>query len=232
MSKHDKAVLAGVLVFLAPFFLIPSVYNGFVNVTNEHAFIMSGVKFAILATFGEVLGQRIRIGSWSLTGFGVIPKMVVWFILGTMIKAAFVIFSVGDPVLLKKFIDSPSPLVIAFSISMGLNLIFAPIFMTLHKITDLHIADHKGALVALIKPINMAQKFSQIDWQVQYGFVFKKSIPFFWIPAHTITFMLPSNFQVLFAASLGVALGVILAIAGGQNKPQKLDVKPETEVAA
>jgi hypothetical protein len=47
-----------------------------------------------------------------------------------------------------------------------------------------------------------------------WGFVFKKTIPFFWIPAHTITFLLPPDVQVLFAALLGIALGTILAVAG------------------
>lgn len=36
------------------------------------------------------------------------------------------------------------------------------------------------------------------------------SLMVFWIPVHTITFMIPENWRVLFAAVLGVALGVIL----------------------
>ncbi|WP_220458144.1 hypothetical protein [Vibrio diabolicus] len=138
------------------------------------ALLCLGLNSQYLATFGEVLGQRIRTGAWSIKGFGVIPKMIVWYVLGVLIKAAFVVFSVGAPVVLNKFLPEAGPLATAFSISLGLNLIFAPIFMTLHKITDLHIADHHGSMVALIKPINMAQKFSQIDWNTQYGFVFKK----------------------------------------------------------
>ena len=224
MNNTDKAVLIGVLAFLSPFFVFDSVYQAFITITDQHGFAMSGVKFAILATFGEVLGQRIRTGSWSIKGFGVIPKMIVWYVLGVLIKAAFVVFAVGDPVVLNKFLPDAGLLLTAFSISLGLNLIFAPIFMTLHKITDLHIADHHGSMVALIKPINMAQKFSQIDWNTQYGFVFKKTIPLFWIPAHTITFLLPPAFQVVFAASLGVALGVILALAGGRPKTEALTV--------
>ena len=48
---------------------------------------------------------------------------------------------------------------------------------------------------------------------MQWNFVFKKTIPFFWIPAHTLTFCLPADLQVLFAAICGVALGLILSIA-------------------
>jgi hypothetical protein len=54
----------------------------------------------------------------------------------------------------------------------------------------------------------------KIDWQVMWGFVFKKTLPLFWIPAHTVTFLLPEMHRVLFAALLGIVLGTILAIAG------------------
>jgi len=39
------------------------------------------------------------------------------------------------------------------------------------------------------------------------------TIPFFWIPAHTITFLLPGEYRILFAAVLGIVLGVFLAVA-------------------
>ena len=49
-------------------------------------------------------------------------------------------------------------------------------------------------------------------------FCFQKTIPFFWIPAHTITFILPQDYRVLFAAVLGIALGVLLAIASLKSR--------------
>ena len=58
----------------------------------------------------------------------------------------------------------------------------------------------------------------RINWNVQWNFVFKKTIPFFWIPAHTITFLLPEDYQVAFAALLGIALGVILSFAAIKGK--------------
>jgi ABC-type phosphate/phosphonate transport system permease subunit len=64
----------------------------------------------------------------------------------------------------------------------------------------------------------MTEIITNLNWKVQWSFVFKKTIPFFWYPAHTITFLLPQNFQVLFAAFLGVALGVILSIANLKKK--------------
>jgi len=53
-----------------------------------------------------------------------------------------------------------------------------------------------------------------IDWSRMWNFVFKKTIPFFWIPAHTITFLLPAQYRTAFAALLSVALGILLGIAG------------------
>ena len=94
-----------------------------------------------------------------------------------------------------------------------MNTIFAPVFMTFHKITDAHIAACDGSLKALVTPIPMAERFTAINWQAQWGFVFKKTIPFFWYPAHTITFLLPAEQRVLFAALLGIVLGVLLAIS-------------------
>ncbi|GAB1473896.1 hypothetical protein MASR2M69_13370 [Bacteroidota bacterium] len=40
-------------------------------------------------------------------------------------------------------------------------------------------------------------------------FVVGKTIPLFWIPAHTITFLLPDTYKVIFAASLSIVLGLI-----------------------
>ena len=52
----------------------------------------------------------------------------------------------------------------------------------------------------------------KIDWDGFINFVCLKTIPFFWIPAHTITFILPAEYRVLSAAFLGIALGLLVAI--------------------
>jgi hypothetical protein len=90
--------------------------------------------------------------------------------------------------------------------------------MTVHKITDLHILSKGGTIKGLFTPIHFGKILSGMNWDVQWNFVFKKTIPFFWYPAHTITFLLPVEFQVLFAALLGIALGTILALAGMKRK--------------
>ena len=166
---------------------------------------------------------------YNRKGFGLFPRAVVWGFLGITIKIAFVIFAKGTPAFLE-YLDlkntaeimkgdfSFEKLLIAFSISTAMNLIYAPVMMTLHKITDAHIISNSGNIKALIKKIKFAEILQNIDWQTHWHFVLKKTIPFFWIPAHTITFLMPSEFRVLFAALLGIVLGLILAFAGLKKK--------------
>jgi len=85
--------------------------------------------------------------------------------------------------------------------------------MTVHKITDTHIQNNNGTFSGFFKPMKTENILAGIDWKMHWGFVLKKSIPLFWIPAHTVTFLLPPDFQILFAAILGIVLGVLLAFA-------------------
>jgi len=145
---------------------------------------------------------------------------------------AFIIFATGVPNFLQylgvenatevmKQPFSSTKLLMSFSISAAMNLIYAPVLMTAHKITDTHIVENNGSLTAIFKPINVSRIITTMDWKVQWEFVFKKTIPLFWIPAHTITFLLPQDFQILFAAKLGIILGVFLAIAAVMGKNKK-----------
>ena len=107
----------------------------------------------------------------------------------------------------------PEKVLCAFMISVMMNTTFGPVFMTIHKITDTHILNCRGRLRALITPIPFGEILSGLNWKVQWNFVFKKTIPLFWIPAHTITFLLNPQHQVLFATFLGIALGIFLSVA-------------------
>jgi hypothetical protein len=235
MKKQDWIVILIVVVVLASFF-IPATgfFAWFEASTAAHPFIMAFFKFAILATFGEMLALRIRKGVYNEKGFGIVPRMMVWGFLGMCIAMAMIIFKSGVPSFLEVVggcekgslaaIFKASELTwgklgIAFAVSVLMNTIFAPVMMTFHKCTDIHILDNGGTVRGLLRPMHMREIFAnKINWDVQWNVVFKKTIPLFWFPAHTITFILPSTFQVLFAALLGVALGLILALAGGSKK--------------
>ena len=50
--------------------------------------VMSFVKFAILATLGEMLGLRTSTGVYHNKTFGIIPRMVIWGVLGVLLAIA------------------------------------------------------------------------------------------------------------------------------------------------
>ncbi len=225
MQRNDIQICLSVCAIVAVCAIIPGFLDRFIAVTGAAPYLMSFAKFALLATFGECIGLRITTGVYNRPGFGILPKAVVWGFLGVGIKAAFTIFATGTPNVLAelglpvsvatlKTGDFPLRLLTAFCISVAINSIFAPVFMTLHKITDIHIAGTGGTIKGLFSPIAFGRILSELNWNSLWGFVFKKTIPFFWYPAHTITFLLPPHFQVVFAALLGIVLGVILAFAG------------------
>lgn len=230
MNKIVKDILfaLAVAVFFIPFFMSDAVFNWYVNFNLHHAMVMSFIKFAVLATLGEVIGLRIKTGNYSANGFGILPRAVIWGLLGLTIKLAFVVFASGVPVFMQKMglenalevMSQPfsaSKLLVAFSISAAMNLIYAPVMMTLHRITDTHIVAYGGKLKCLLQPIAFGRIMKELDWGMQWDFVFKKTIPFFWIPAHTITFLMPAEYRVLFAALLGIVLGILLAVAANKK---------------
>ncbi|MFP4024116.1 MAG: Mpv17/PMP22 family protein [Thiohalospira sp.] len=224
MKKKDIIFIICLILLFLPFFISEKVFHFYDTFNKQHGMITSFIKFAFLATLGESIGLRIRNGVYNKKGFGLIPRAIVWGFLGLTIKMAFVIFATGTPQFLaylgfeKAVVAmagsfSSLKLLVAFSISAAMNLIYAPVMMTLHKITDAHIINNGGTVKGLFKQIKFGKIMVNMDWSVQWNFVFKKTIPFFWIPAHTITFLLPPHYQVLFAAVLGIVLGVLLAMA-------------------
>ena len=232
MKKNDFIFIGAIIIFFLPFFVSDNLNNYYKDFNHTHGMIMAFIKFAILATLGEVIGLRIRTGRYYKDGFGILPRAIYWGIFGLTIKMAFIIFATGVPNFLQylgvenatevmKQPFSSTKLLMSFSISAAMNLIYAPVLMTAHKITDTHIVENNGSLTAIFKPINVSRIITTMDWKVQWEFVFKKTIPLFWIPAHTITFLLPQDFQILFAAILGIILGVFLAIAAVMGKNKK-----------
>jgi hypothetical protein len=74
MKRSDIVVLGVIIIVLLPFFIFPSVFNTYKEINATHAYLMSFFKFAILATFGECLGLRMRSGSYNKKGFGIMPR--------------------------------------------------------------------------------------------------------------------------------------------------------------
>lgn len=222
--RNDLLFATGFVLFFLPFFLFDKVFETYYRFNLEHGLVMSFIKFSILATAGEVIGLRIKTGRYYAKGFGLLPRAIVWGFLGITLYMAFAVFSTGTPQLLMKIgmADAATVLsgelgwrkvLVSFSIATALNLFYAPVLMIFHKITDTHIMETGGTVKGLFSPLEFPRILREINWNVQWNFIFKRTIPLFWIPAQTITFLLPEEYRILFAAFLGIVLGVILAVA-------------------
>lgn len=224
MKASDVTVGLGIALVLGLFVLVPGVFDSFNNFSRDHDFLMSFVKFGVLCTLGESIALRITSGCYHRSGFGLVPRFLVWGVMGLIINSAFIIYAMGVPHLVAALgiplpVDSlaggyfPHRLGMAFCISVLNNFLFAPVFMTAQGVLAVHIGQTGGTLTGFFSTINVSRILQEIDWSMLFGYVFKKTLPFFWVPCHTITFILPTELRVLFAAALGVVLGIILAFA-------------------
>ncbi|MGQ9845931.1 MAG: hypothetical protein ACUVQP_00300 [Bacteroidales bacterium] len=235
MKKKDlifSLVFVVIVLPFLPFAFLKNFQKLFLY--NENYWLYTSfLKFALLATLGEVIGLRIRTGNYTEKGFGLVPRMIVWGFLGITIKIAFVVFAAGIPTLIEKYFGILGAnqsmafkdifeasenglggvrLLTAFLISTFMNLTYAPVMMTFHKITDMHIIQNGGSLSKCFSPIPFRKIFPTINWDMQWNFIFKKTIPIFWIPMQTINFLVASEYRVVIAAFLGIILGVLLSV--------------------
>ncbi len=202
------------MLFVIIFLLYRPTHELFVRATNYHPYIMGFLKVAILATFGEILSLRLKNGSYKLP-VGVLYRMVVWGFLGMCFVFTFELFFSGTKVLLSKgllaFPQRYERFFHAFYSSLLMNLIFAPTFMALHRITDTFIEMGQGKFRKIFS-LKISDVVKAINWSKFVEFVILKTIPLFWIPAHTFTFLLPSTYRVLSAALLSIILGLLLSL--------------------
>lgn len=206
------------LIAVICFLLIPAGFEIIARLSQTHIYLMAFIKFAILATMGELLATRIQEGYWRRPA-GLLWRSVIWGFLGILIALVFFLYATGVAgALAKGLLPSPgeqglaSQFNYALSTSILMNLLFAPTFMAFHRITDTYIDLGNGSLREIVQ-VKRSDVLDQVDWNGFISFVVCKTIPFFWIPAHTITFMLPAEHRVIAAAFLSIALGAILASA-------------------
>ena len=148
MRLHkDLFFLLGITCFFLPFFIFKGLFEAYYQFNLEHGLLTSFVKFFFLATLGELIGLRIKTGKYYYKGFGLFPRAIVWGFLGITLYMAFAIFASGTPVLLEKMgFDGAPAILVSFSIATVLNLFYAPVLFTFHKITDTHILENGGTI--------------------------------------------------------------------------------------
>ena len=195
----------------------------FEELTENYPYMMGFVKVSILATMGELLANRIAKGHYKGI-YGLPYRFIVWGFLGCVFVVIFPIFYEGvyqvQQASLLPFISHDyfgGLLLTAFFTSAFMNLFFAPTFMALHRVTDTYIDLGQGKFKQIIK-VKLDDCITHINWNRFISFVVLKTIPLFWIPMHTITFLLKEEYRILLAASLSIALGVLLSLASKRNK--------------
>jgi len=62
MKKQDLIFILCVVIFFLPFFVSDEVFNFYVGYNKAHGMVTSFIKFAVLATLGEIIGLRLKSG--------------------------------------------------------------------------------------------------------------------------------------------------------------------------
>lgn len=215
MKKGDF-LWALALCAIAAFLVVPGTRVVFVELTTAHPYLVGFAKFFVLATMGELLARRILTGSWSAPK-GWIFRSLIWGFLGMAIVLVFEVFSAGVAGAMAKSLlpGRGSKLIHAFFVSAVMNLTFGPAMMLFHRMTDtfLDMKCEGPGVRAGVRDVA-----GKVDWQGFINFNLLKTIPFFWIPAHTLVFLLPPVYRIMAAAALSIALGAFLAF--GKRGPQ------------
>ena len=174
--------------------------NWYVDLVKEYPIYSAMIQFALLGTLGDVFSkwmQRKRIFlpyKWSI----IFLKMLEWAFLAITIKYAFVGFQgFVDALISHNLVPELGVFGRAFTVSVTMNLQFGLLLVILHRYLDNLIAQ-------------------QNNWKnIDKGMF---SLVWFWIPAHTITFMLDKPYQIGLAAVWSVVLGFILGYYNRGNK--------------
>ena len=188
MKKGDFVWIAALLVWVL-ILVVPSSRALFISVTDAHPYAGGFIKFAILASMGDMLGIRVIKGEW-IAPKGLMYKALVWGIIGLMVTLVFTVFMGGAAAAQAsgKLPFNGSILAQAFFGSSIMNVTFGPMMMVFHRFTDMYIdskCDNKEVKVT------MRELIEKNDWNSLVEFSWLKTCPFFWIPAHTIVFLLP-----------------------------------------
>ena len=170
---------------------------------------MGFAKFALLATAGELIAAFLAKGSFTLP-VKLLWRFIIWGLIGVWITFMMKVYGAAVAALMAggTLPGGSNAFLRALYTSVIMNTTFGPTFMAVHKCTDKLLA-----LRAQKQPAGLKAVVTGIDWSTFAGFTIAKTVPFFWIPAHTVTFLLPAEYQVIMAAALSVALGVILTLA-------------------
>ena len=166
--------------------------NSYIELVKAYPIYSAMIQFAVLGTLGDVISKWMQQGKiflpykWTI----IILKMIEWAVIAITIKYAFVGFQgFVDSLIEHQLVPELGKFGRAFTVSATMNLQYGLFLVFFHRFLDNLIARQKN--------------WTNID----KGML---SLIWFWIPAHTVTFMLDKPYQIGLAAIWSVVLGIIL----------------------
>jgi hypothetical protein len=200
--------VAGLYMLAITAFLILAT-DTFVAWTKAYPYWMGFNKVALLATWGECLRHRISSGRWLPDKIA--WRFIVWGLFGIWFTAAFPFVDGGVKAITASGLW-PN-LWASFSMSLWINVFsgYAFVMMFIHYWIDDMLKN--GFFLAPWHMFFGGGVIPDDGRRRRWAKVVMRSIVFFWIPAHTITFSLPPTWRVICAAYLAVFLGLILSFA-------------------
>ena len=162
--------------------------NWYVELVTAQPILTAMAQFAVLGTLGDAVSHWIvKRKIFSPYDFKtLILKIIEWSILAVMIKYAFVGFNgFVEALITNNYLPALNGSGKSFAISASMNLQFGPFLVIMHRFMDNFIAGKQNWK-------NLDKGFYSLLW--------------FWIPAHTITFILPKEFQIGLAAVWSLSL--------------------------
>ena len=177
--------------------------ENYIQWVKANPLLSSAIQFGILGTLGEILSSSFKAKSFNLPGrwYQVAAKVFAWALLGIVIKYGFAGMKGFTSALLDHQMLPAifaSGIGWAFAVSVFTNIFFGPQMMLFHRLEDNLIAWE----------LNLAG-LTNAWWTLLW----------FWIPAHTITFSLPTEYQIGLAAIWSLILGLILGLTKGKSQP-------------
>lgn len=209
-GKMKKQAVISTSIILGYIFIlaIPTSRNVFTQINSDHAYLMGFVNFAVLSTLGEAIALRIKHRKWAtLAGFKY--KILLWGSVGMVVTFAFQLFAGGVACLFEvgTIGIKANKYILAFMTSTSMNVLFSPTLMLFHEVSAACIEQKAIGGAMTVKAVSQ-----KIHWETFLSFVILRTIPFFWIPAHTLVFLLPEEYRITGAAILSFVLGLILSI--------------------
>lgn len=166
--------------------------NWYIDFVTLQPILSSVVQFAVLGTLGDTVSfwivKKKILSPYDSRTF--LLKIIEWSLLAIMIKYAFIgFYGFVDSLINNDYLPQLTGIGKSFAISLSMNLQFGPFLVIIHRLLD-------NLIIGKRNWNNLDKGLYSLLW--------------FWVPAHTITFILPKEFQIGLAAVWSLALGIIL----------------------